>query len=530
MGFFDTLGSLFDSGGDPARLAQLRGGLLGAAQAISQPYGNIGGAFIGAGQGAQAGKDTFMKQQSDQYGLANQRLGMQQKLGQANFFRKQSGLPPLSLDDLMKGNMTGGTAAPIAPAIASAPQALVQDTSQGGSQPSPAAPPVAQAAQASQPAFHLPPGFDTPEQFQSFAAAFPEEAMKRMYPVKEFDKTPRQGINPSTGKPEEYVMDNFGNPKWLGIGAAPNPNQPFNTDGSPNAAYQAYERQKASAAQAPAWANVAIARQKEADAKSGIMSDATADFAADQILAGDKSPFQNLGRGQQGAQNIVKLRQVVTEKALARGLKGSDLAALNAEFAGLQAGERTLGTRTANVEMAASEAQNLIPIALDASKAVPRTQYPTLNKVILAAQQGTGDENVVRLGVAVNGLVNTYARAISPSGTPTVSDKDHAREILEKAWSNGQFAAGVDQMQKEIAAARKSPGTVRGEFRAAISGGQPGMASVPDAPNSPNVATPTNAKALKSMLPAKITGDADYAKLKSGSFYIGPDGKTRQKP
>ena len=46
------------------------------------------------------------------------------------------------------------------------------------------------------------------------------------------------------------------------------------------------------------------------------------------------------------------LRNEVTRLAQQRGLKGSDVAALNAEFAGLTAGERTLGNRTANIEIA----------------------------------------------------------------------------------------------------------------------------------------------------------------------------------
>lgn len=265
----------------------------------------------------------------------------------------------------------------------------------------------------------------------------------------------------------------------------PTPNQPFNPDGTPNLAFQKYTKDLKTAEQGPAWANVDIAKQKLAMTQQGLIDPDTITFMANQVLAGDKSPFQNLGRGQQGSQNIARLRNEVMNQAKARGLGGSDLASLNAEFSGLQAGERTLGTRTANVEMAATEAQKLMPIAVEASRAVPRTQYPTLNRVIMAAEQGTGDENVVKLGVAVNGLVNTYARAISPTGNPTVSDKDHAREILDKAWSGGQFEAAVGQMQKEIAAARQSPGAVRGEFRGAISGRTPGMAAVPDAPNTP---------------------------------------------
>jgi len=223
-------------------------------------------------------------------------------------------------------------------------------------------------------------------------------------------------------------------------------------------------------------------KQKLENAQSGKLDPDVLTFMAQQVLAGDKSPFQNLGRGVQGAQNIALLRGEVMRQAQARGLGGADLAALNAEFTGLQAGERTLGTRTANVEMAASEVQQLAPLALQASEAVNRSQFPSLNKVELAVKQGTGDENVIRLNQAVNSLVNTYSRAISPSGTPTVNDKEHAREILEAAYSKGQFGAAIDQMQKEIAAARRSPGSVRGEFRGAISGRSPQVAAVPDAP------------------------------------------------
>lgn len=267
------------------------------------------------------------------------------------------------------------------------------------------------------------------------------------------------------------------------------PNKAFHADGKANVPFQDYEKAKVSAQQAPQWANINLARQRLAMQEKGIIEPETLGFMADQVLAGDKSAFANIGRGAQGAENLSALRGEVMRRAKARGLGGADVAALNAEFAGLQAGERTLGNRTANIEMAASEARNLMPLVLEASGKVPRTQYPSLNALLMAADQGTGGEEVVTFGVAVNGLINTYARAISPTGTPTVSDKDHARELLSKAWSNGQINAAVAQMDKEIAAAQKSPGQVRGAFRSAISGKDAGHAAVPDAPGSGPAAT-----------------------------------------
>ena len=196
----------------------------------------------------------------------------------------------------------------------------------------------------------------------------------------------------------------------------------------------------------------------------------TIDFMADQALAGDKSVFAQLGFGRTGGANRAALRNAVTKKGTALGMSGKDIAALNAEYGGIQAGERTLGTRTANIAMASTEAQMLIPLAVTASENVDRTQFPTLNAVLLATEQGIGGENVVRLGIATNSLINVYARAINPTGVPTVSDKEHARELLSTAWAKGQYKAGLDQLNQELIAAVKSPGAVREEFRSAITG------------------------------------------------------------
>lgn len=212
------------------------------------------------------------------------------------------------------------------------------------------------------------------------------------------------------------------------------------------------------------------AQEKKDRMEEGLLTPAEAKFMAGQYLAGDKSVFQNLGRGLQGSENIVRLRRASQALAEERGMKPEEIAAKMAEFEGIKAGERTLGTRTANIEMAVTEAQNIIPIALKASEAVDRTKYPSINTVLMAAEKGTGDENVVRLAAATNALINTYSRAIAPTGTPTVHDKEHAREVIDKAYSKGQFSAVIKLMQDEMGAARKSPGQVRDHFRDAVTG------------------------------------------------------------
>jgi len=200
------------------------------------------------------------------------------------------------------------------------------------------------------------------------------------------------------------------------------------------------------------------------------LNDDALNLAVDQYLAGDTSAATGYSRSP-----LMKMQfsNRLAERAAERGMTGGDIAAATAEYQGTRAGQRTLGTRTANVEMAVQEAMNMMPMALEASEMVDRTQYPTLNAALQAALTGTGDENIVRLGIATNSLINIYARAISPTGAPTVSDKDHARELLSAAWSKGQYAAGIDQLRLEMEAAQRSPGQVRDEMRETTAGSTP---------------------------------------------------------
>lgn len=204
---------------------------------------------------------------------------------------------------------------------------------------------------------------------------------------------------------------------------------------------------------------------------------------AEQYLAGDKSVFQNLGRGAQGSKNVVALRAEIQAMAKERGLSGADIAAGLTQFTGEQAAARTAGTKATNVELAAAEAQKTIGIAKQLSDQLPRTEFVPVNRAIQAAQTNTGDPKVIAFGAAINTVVNAYARAISPSGTPTVSDKEHARQMLSTANTKAQFDAVINVMNQEMAAARKAPREVMESQRERISGrggeGKPAAPGIP---------------------------------------------------
>lgn len=220
-----------------------------------------------------------------------------------------------------------------------------------------------------------------------------------------------------------------------------------------------------------------IAQRTQGDPNAALEPD-DLKFMAQQYLAGDRTVLQNLGRGAQGSKNLVALRGEVRKQAEAAGMSGADVAAAVAEFEGVKSGERALGTRTAQAGMAVNEADQFADIASQASKNVPRGQFVPANKALQAYESNTGDPNIVAFGAATNSLINAYARAVSPSGTPTVSDKEHAREMLNTAQTQDQYDAVITMMKREMAAAQQSPGKVRSEFREAVTRGKP-MANPP---------------------------------------------------
>jgi hypothetical protein len=92
----------------------------------------------------------------------------------------------------------------------------------------------------------------------------------------------------------------------------------------------------------------------------------------------------------------------------------------------------------------------------------------------------TGDPNITGLATSLNSLVNSYARAINPKGTPTVSDKNHAREIINAAMSSGQLSEAFTVMRQEMAAANAAAKGYAGGGGAAPAVAAPtGAAAIP---------------------------------------------------
>jgi|SRR5580765_6660310 len=216
--------------------------------------------------------------------------------------------------------------------------------------------------------------------------------------------------------------------------------------------------------------SIALRKQTLAAGGDAAFSKDDLKFLAEQQLAGDNSVYQNLGRGVQGAKNVVNLRKEVVKMANERGMSGADIAAANVGYMGEKAAARTAGVKATNVELAAAEAQKTFPLVREASAALPRSEFVPANRALQAAQTNTGDPRVIALGTAINTAVNAYSRAISPSGTPTQTDKEHARELMSTANTPEQLNAVLKMMEKEMSAARAAPKEVKAAQHERISG------------------------------------------------------------
>lgn len=227
--------------------------------------------------------------------------------------------------------------------------------------------------------------------------------------------------------------------------------------------------------------NAAIKQKMQ---EGGRFSEEDAQALAEQYLAGDKSVMVGLGRGAQGPQNIIAVRHAIAREAKAQGLKPADIAARLAEYTGYVSEQRSLGTQQANVEMASSEAQQMIANARQASDAVPRDKFLPWNKLSQMSDKQLNDPALASLKAATTAVINTWARAINPKGVATVADKDHGYELLNAAQSQEAFNAVLDRFQQETEASLAAPASAKGRLHDAFISGQTPSAAPPPGPTS----------------------------------------------
>lgn len=205
------------------------------------------------------------------------------------------------------------------------------------------------------------------------------------------------------------------------------------------------ELQQAQASKDPA--KIAAAKQKFDDAMSDIHT-------------------INAAYGKGGSTgNPRSLPAAFAQKYLAEhpNATAEDLEDAATEYREKQAAAGTLGTRSTQIDLSATEAGNFAEQALAASKAVPREGWQIVNHAIQAGETKASDPKLQKLLVATDALINARARAISPSGQPHLADQIEGRRLLSTSQSAETYEAAVQQMMSEVQGVKDATKSVKGE-------------------------------------------------------------------
>ena len=169
-----------------------------------------------------------------------------------------------------------------------------------------------------------------------------------------------------------------------------------------------------------------------------------------QYLAGDKSVFQNLGRGVQGSRNVEALRGEIARQMKEQGLSGADMAAKIVAFNSDMAAARTLGAASARIDLGAQELQVALPQALELSRKVYRPDFKPIGEIQQAIQGKTSDPDLLEFQQQNQAVINAYAATMSRGGASTVSAAERASSILSSATGQEAYERQLDRLNKEV--------------------------------------------------------------------------------
>lgn len=189
------------------------------------------------------------------------------------------------------------------------------------------------------------------------------------------------------------------------------------------------------------------------------LSTAARDIKARQLINGDMSALQNVGRGAQAGKTLEgisnRAAEILTEEngmtpQEAAAHLGQKIQAFKASSMGQGAEARTAGVREANLNLILRAADAAIPAALEASDAVARTGWVPVNKIIQHGEVMASNPDLKRFGMANLQLAEHWARAMNPTGVMRESDRDKALEFLSTADSPQTYRAAVGQLKTQI--------------------------------------------------------------------------------
>ena len=231
------------------------------------------------------------------------------------------------------------------------------------------------------------------------------------------------------------------------------------------------------------------------------------DELATRAIGGDNSGMVGLGRGAQGAQNLVAVQNRVAQIAQDKGIDPAGIQDNIAEFYGQKAGARTVGNIGAKLEVFGNSAANALDMAAQRSSELPRSQWVPVNKVVQAAQQAGSDPRLAVLNAATETAVNEYTRAVGGTGASTDTAKQHAYDMLNAAQSPEAFNSVVNGLKWEVQNLHNAAKGVAGGLRKGTGGSaEPPPLAIPPGPGAAPTTPMTAPQAPVTNVAPNVTG------------------------
>lgn len=305
------------------------------------------------------------------------------------------------------------------------------------------------------------------------------------------------------------IIDRAPELRKQGIGPAkefgnPVPVQVTNPDGTKSNTMAVYDKDNAQWLEASGRKPISgqVTPAKEARDQQGLISDQTADFIADRILANDPNATRNLSRNKD---TMAKVEDALTRKAIQKFGSGERAATeLMIGMAAVKGDQSSLNNLTKMTDAATSfeeTANKNFDLALSLSdKAVPTNWGPFVNRWVMKGETELGNKDVPPYVTAMLTGANEYAKIMSGSTGAqgsTVDSRREAAELFSPYLANGQI-------EKVIKIAKLDMNNRKNSLNEKIQEIKDRMGSESGKPQTTAAATPGSTTAPK--LPDKLKG------------------------
>lgn len=222
---------------------------------------------------------------------------------------------------------------------------------------------------------------------------------------------------------------------------------------------------------------------KFANFDEGAQADLIKSLAA-RARAGDTTWKTGLARDP-GLIRAVEVELARQGMATPEGNNAQEILQNRANQAGRVKEQSTLGTSTANNTLYGNAAANTIDTAIQASRDVPRTNWVPINKLLQMNSAAISDPKLKAFQTALLTTVNDYAKATTPTGTPTDSQRNHAYEVLNTAVGPEGVEAVLRMMHREIANTHRAIELTKQQLQSGKGGHLPELTAPPAGPDVP---------------------------------------------